>query len=647
MKRKLALLVPVAGAAAALAVILSGSASGGSTPIFIVHDAVSGKLQPQSIAVKVNGKTVNRRLPWLSAGLLQSAADANRIDQAGGLGNVPDPLSDGQLIFGTSPKSALGCGGRNTDGNVRVNEDCSFRRQAEEGIASSPADSTNLLAGMNDSRVGFNQCGIGWSTDSGATWGDLLPPFRQHLNDPAVDGPNTIIGGAGTLHTYDADSDPGVAFDSTGRGFFDCVAFDLFDNASMVWVRSSPAAAKGSFFANLPLVGRTGIVVEDNTGSGATTSVAHDKPFIATDTSSATGGDRLAGHEDNVYVTWTVFFANNKCGGSHPGGGYCQSPIFGSMSTDHGNTWSAPEEISGNSPALCSFGNAFDPTLNPNDCNFSQGSDPVVLPNGKLVVTFNNGNTAAGNPNGQQLAVVCSPNNTTLKLNCGSPHLVGADVITTDPGNPAHSEPLCDVGRGPEECVPGQVIRTNDFPRIAASSDGKLYVTWQDFESGSEYDIELAKSTDGGTSWTELTSTTSEHYVNPDTGAHHYMPAIRVDPGTGNIVISYYSTPTGGGTSLANNGTASCAANNPKNATYVVSAGTSVPFTTATVSPSFPPPDGIQCGFNGDYSGLTVTPDHMAHPIWSDTRNSAIVSPSQGVLHDEDIFTDSVTQPGP
>jgi hypothetical protein len=55
------------------------------------------------------------------------------------------------------------------------------------------------------------------------------------------------------------------------------------------------------------------------------------------------------------------------------------------------------------------------------------------------------------------------------------------------------------------------------------------------------------------------------------------------------------------------------------------------------VAAPFVAPDGIQTGFNGDYSGLVVVGD-TAHPIWSDTRN-ANPDPVNAVGHDEDIFT--------
>jgi len=191
------------------------------------------------------------------------------------------------------------------------------------------------------------------------------------------------------------------------------------------------------------------MVVEDNSPF-----VFHDKEFIVADSY------RSSPNRDNVYVTWTVFRFGADCDGGTPDApAFCRSPIYGSMSTDHAVTWSTPTEISGRSP-LCHFGNAFDPSQPEDACDFSTGSDPVVLPNGDLVVAFNNGNTAADNPNGQQLAVHCSPSGSstagTARLNCDAPTKVGDDVSS--------GEPQCDFGRGPEECIPGAFIRTNDFP---------------------------------------------------------------------------------------------------------------------------------------------------------------------------------------
>lgn len=671
MKRAFLMLAGVA-AVAALISTFQGAAVGVSNPILVARDAASGKLVRQSIPVQVKGRTVNRPLPFISNGTLAAIQDALRINAADGRLENADATPNVDLV-GQAPNSAIGCGARNSattppgSNNIRVNQDCSFRRQAEEENAFNPADPSNLLAGQNDSRVGFNQCGIDWSTDAGKHWGDLLPPFRQHVNSPQFDGFHTIQGNDGTLHTYDAGSDPTTAFDSLGRGFFSCVVFDVFTNATGLYVIQSPAAAKGSSFFNIPSIGSTFIVAEDNSGPGHTTTVIHDKQFITTDTSSKTVvTGRVAGAQNNVYVTWTVFFFDNRCGGAHPGGGYCQSPIFGALSTNGGRIWSPPQEISGSSPTLCFFGDSFDPRRDPHACNFDQGSDPIVLPDGRLVVSFNNGNTPAGNPNGQQLAVVCSPSGSTgnetaaaaASLNCGPPAKVGDDfVFSQDPSNPG-SEPRCDFGRGPEECIPGAFIRTNDFPRSAVNtSNGDLFVAWQDYRNG-RFDIQLAKSTNGGATWTQVGT------VNPVSGGDatkdHYFAAVDVNEAVApaKVGVSYYRTdrvtgenttpPTGfspcPGSAAGPTPGAPCQAGvGDTLSDYVLSGGTSVPFAFVVLSPNFVPPDGAQRGFNGDYSGLTITPDGLAHPVWSDTRNSALAG--NAVVHDEDIFTDSLALP--
>jgi hypothetical protein len=311
------------------------------------------------------------------------------------------------------------------------------------------------------------------------------------------------------------------------------------------------------------------------------------------------------------------------------------------MSTDGGRHFSTPEDISGTSDALCFFGNALDPTLSEHKCDFDQGSDPVVLPNGDLEVIFNNGNTPAGNPNGQQLAVHCHPTGNsaagTAHLNCAAPAKVGDDIIA--------GEPQCDFGRGPEECIPGAYIRTNDYPRIVQENtqNNHLYATWQDYRNG-EYDIQLSVSTDAGLTWHEAGT------VNPDRGLDHYFPAIDQSPSNGDRVgVSYYrtervpgeNTTTAGGFAPGQPGVAT------GNSDYVLAGGTAAatPYDFKVLSVVFPPPDGAQAGFNGDYSGLTINKGVDAHPIWSDTRNVDPYAPANGVVHDEDVFTDNVGLP--
>jgi hypothetical protein len=596
--------------------------------------------------------SISKKLVTISGGNLKIAKSAAEDIQ--GEKEVAadfDPRAESDQ-FSVTPGS-LGCSTRNSGGGgVRVNQDCTFRRQAEELIKINPIDPNNIIAGQNDSRVGYNKCGFDYSFDAGKTWGDGIPPFYQKENRPENDLPtgsnpnrNTILGGRGTHHTYDAGSDPALTFDSAGRAFFSCVVFDVNTNASGILVTQSPQGAGGSFYDNVAAAGRNFVAVEDNNDPDPVTGifprvVFHDKEFVSADYFPTSP------NKDNVYLTWTVFDFKNTCRDATPiSPNFCSSAIFGSMSTDHGLTWSTPEEISGNSPTLCFFGNFFDPTQSPSACNLDQGSDPVVLPDGRLAVVFFNQNTGPTDPNFQQLNVTCSPSGSssagTAKFNCGTPTKVGTDVFA--------GEPQCNFGRGPEECIPGPWIRTNDFPRMAVDKlNGALYAVWQDYRNA-EFDIVISRSNDGGATWEE-----GDKPVNKFEFFDEYMPAIDVGSHH-NVAVSFYksvrvpnenTTPPGGFApgqpGVQASGSTYNLAGRLQPTQFV-----QTPFTQVQITNVFAPPDGVQAGFNGDYSGIAAV-NSRAHPIWSDTRNTAVeTSPNQGVVHDEDVFTDDLEIPHP
>jgi hypothetical protein len=302
------------------------------------------------------------------------------------------------------------------------------------------------------------------------------------------------------------------------------------------------------------------------------------------------------------------------------------------MSTDHGFTWSTPERISGRNADVCQFGDAFDPSLSPAACNFNGHSDIAVRPNGHLAVTMLNGNTPTVNQ--QLLSLKCAPSGSstegTAHLNCGNPTKVANEIF--------EGAPQC---QGVGTCSPGAFIRTPEetSQRIAVNQDnGDLFVTWYDYRFG-EFDIFVSKSSDGGTTWTP------PHKVNRDSGTDHYSAAIDVSErnGRSRVGISYFRTdrvanenqPPDGGFSIGDPGVGE------KLSDYVLAGGSGVntPYAYSVLSPTFPPPDGVQAGFNGDYTGITITPDGQAHPIWSDTRNRVPNPFFNHVTVDEDVFT--------
>jgi hypothetical protein len=602
------------------------SAAQGSIPGALAD----GRLRPA--VLHVNGFT--KQLPSISGGIVAAVQEARTATTA----NVSAMAG----VKGAQVDS-LGCDGRAGVRNVRVNQECTYRRQAEEHIAYNPTDPSNLVAGMNDSLVGWNKTSLDFSLDGGRHWGAIsTAPFGYRLNAPdqllrtAAD-PNrhTLLGGPGTLHSYDACSDPYVTFDSEGRAFYTCVGFDIADNASLVFAVPSPSWAKGSYFDQVyppfglvgGVTGREHIIAEDN-NPGAFA----DGPKIRADAYAGSP------NRDNVYETWTNF--DQTC--PVESFGYCESPTYASMSTDHGFTWSTPQRISGANASICDFGDTFDPDINPSSCNFNGHSDPQVLPNGDVVVTFQNGNGPTVND--QILAVHCHPTGSstagTADMNCGRPHEVSQIVTGNAPG--------CDFGRGPEQCIPGAFIRApiETAQRLAVNQhNGTLFDTWYDYRAG-EFDIWMVRSTDGGITWS------NPRRVNPDTGMDHYFAAVDVGE-SGNashLGVSYYRTAR---IPNENNTPASgFAPGDPgvadRMSDYVVAGGFNLatPYDFTVLSPRFAPPDGIQAGFNGDYSGIAVVGGSRAHPIWSDTR---VHIPDPAFDHgtvDEDVFTDRVTLPG-
>jgi len=556
--------------AVTLVVATTGSSAGGPPLIREKH------------ATMPNGKA----LPHISGGTevvfdeeRQGAADAQSGGQAD---NPPDATA-----------TALGCANRGSATNVRVNQDCTLRRQAEEQVAVNPADPTNIVAGQNDSRIGFNHCGFDYSLDSGAHWGDGIPPFFQHLNP-------------GTLHTYDAASDPNVTFTGMGRAWYACVVFDIATNATGVFASPSTPLLKGSAYANIG-TGASNFVVAE-TADGHT---FYDKQFMA--------GDTRPGH-DEAYITFSVFSADQKCSNGNNPGAYCSSEIWYSKWDPATQRWTPIANVSGSSDSLCVLGDFFDRKADPHACNFNQGSMPVVLPNGDVYVVWNNGNTPLGAPN-QTLGRLIHPDGTM-----GPVTKVGVDDW--------RHQANCDLGRGPEECVDSLGVRTNDYPAIAVdpAHAGHLVAVWQDSRQSpandGDYGVAVSESTDGGTTWTET------KYLKGAAGEAYFEPSVAVTK-TGRIAVSYYKANVYG--------------NSDALGTYGYhlrhNATTAWPEMLVSDSATNPSPQAnpTQAGFLGDYTSIaasTATGSSVVYPIWADTRNS---SATQGP--DEDVFLRAVTLP--
>jgi len=504
--------------------------------------------------------------------------------------------------------------------NIRANQDCSYRRQAEVTVANNPLQAKNFAIGQNDSRLGFNRQGLDYTFDNGAHFGDYQPPSTQ-----------TDIS-TGSQWTFDAVSDPAVAWGPNGEMYYVLLGFDVLnDGFTGIWVAKSNAGYKGSFLhspADPNAVSPVGLIndnFDDPTKSD-------DKEFIAVDTTTGP----FSGW---VYVVWTIF--DFSC----TGGSYCESPIFFSKSTDGGDTWNGgtelnpgpPVEISGNNPDVCILGDLFDPNNDPSECNYDQGAVPVVGSDGSINVVFNNCNTSVEAAEGlpavcQQLFVRSVDGGSTW-----SDPVKVADDFATEPlngisGNIGNGCPLF------RQCLPPNGYRMNNFPSMGVDrgngsdvTSGTLAVYWSDFRNGHftvdgngnvvcnpcNEDVFVAVSHDNGVSWGPSKQVTTR-------SSAQYFPWGGVD-NSGNFYVGYYTRQYG-----------SCETDGCLDFRLSSSSNEGVSWTTQRITTSSMPNltdvnNPIQFGFIGDYNGLSVAGSNV-YMTWSDTRGL------NGVIEEDAYF---------
>lgn len=528
--------------------------------------------------------------------MLQASGELDRRANAAknqGKGQLNPPASG----TGGCPNRYTG-GGTKAGPNIRVNQDCSLRRQAEEVIAINPTNPDNLIGGQNDSRIGYNHCGYAWSFDGGKTWGDMVPPFWQFV---LLDG-----------HTADACSDPTATFDADGNAYVGGIVFDVVSAANAIIVAKSNAPIGGAFYHS-PAPGPfqtystgVGVVANDNDPN-----IFNDKEFIVADANP--GSPKV----NNVYATWTRFAVTGVGVGVH-------SPIYFSQSTDGGATWSPGIEISGANADICTEASG---EADPNACDQDQGSHPIIGPDGTIYVAFGNFNTPILGEN-QVLFVSCpASTDCTQSSSWTAPTKVG-DLIGTQPLGPDPNTG-CPFGRG---CLPPNGYRVPEFTSISASVDnaGQLYVAWADFRNGGgtctwndgtygsaatatppcDNDVFYAYSTDGGATW-------SETFTLTPAGSAQWQPWSAVVGDGSKLWVAYYDRSYGDCEFTGCNDITLAEVGNP------ASASPNIKYTRLTTSamPNLIPDNNpVQAGFLGDYMWVTVDHKGRPHVVWADTR---------------------------
>ena len=516
---------------------------------------------------------------------------------------------------------------------VTVNKDTAGAPQNETVIAVDPNNPNRVVAAANDyvtrtwactingtpcSALGDGYSGTYFSHDGGHTW-CCASSDPAHLGT-LIPGVQRLAGGP-----YDAGGDPALAFDSQGNVYYAGLGFNRTSSANTV------AVNKGTFDGSGHLIWGPPTFINPTTSP----STLNDKEWIAADWHLASP------HRDRVYVSWTRFLFNPD------NGSYVQSPIFFAYSTDGGQTFSDPQNISGN-------------------VLYDQGSRPIVGYDGTVYVIFEG---------------------STRLATLDSTYIVKSTDGGATFGKPVKVSELQDV-------IPlaNTAFRNDSFPAGAAAPNGDLYVAWTTLLHDSDGQLcptrtnggchavtVYSKSTDGAATWSapvpifpllDASSRTAIGYpvTQPGGGTLSAPASRRVDtqwPGVavspsgvvymsayGADVVSPWQTCASGPAAPVGRIACDVLGNYIHNArldyfvTNIGSGGVEM-VSTHPINTR----NGFGGGFIGDYTGLAVGSDNVFHAFWTDTNNKQTVIWFYGfefvptLINQEDVVTASGTIP--
>jgi hypothetical protein len=277
----------------------------------------------------------------------------------------------------------------------------------------------------------------------------------------------------------------------------------------------------------------------------------------------------------NVTISWTRFKDNPKYG-------YVESPIVAANSSNYGATWSSWVDVSG-------------------PYKYNQGSVPVYGNDGNVYVSFEGAVAADGYADYNIVAKSIDGGKTFSQT------VVSRNV---DENFPIFG------GRG---VLSGLHFRTNTFPALTVDRiTGKLFLAWADNSLGNSTTTSVQvfiQSSLDGVNWTAPTqlTTTTEDKIYPWVAAND-----------DNVIVSYYTREFAGSSSLE------------IDYGYVKSTDGGATWSASTRITEQSSDPGIQFtagAFIGDYTGVAIGSDNVAHPLWTDFRgNPGVTSPNQDAV---------------
>ncbi len=367
----------------------------------------------------------------------------------------------------------------------------------------------------------------------------------------ASNWPVTTIYGTGVYWSFDGST-----------------SWNGFDNPPFGVNGGDPASVIGpnGYMYEAYLTGGTyaiGMAVSTNNGSTWTTHIVNptagdDKEHMMVDKTSGSP------YENNLYVVWTNFAGASEV-------------VFRS-SSNFGSTWTPLVDLSG--------------SITPLGSSFAQGANVQTGPNGEVYATYcvydanwTDGEDAIGFSKSTDGGATWTSSRAYEQVNFGI--------------------------RGTLSSKGG--MRVNSFPNMAVDrsggpNDGNIYICWPQRNvapAGSDPDVVMIRSTDGGTTWS------APFRVNDDplnNGKDQIFPWCTVDQSTGQLMVVFYDSRN--------------VSNNMAEVYMATSYDGGNSFNNFVVSDQsfvFGPISGFAGGYGGDYIGVAAVND-VAYPFWMDSR---------------------------
>jgi len=318
--------------------------------------------------------------------------------------------------------------------------------------------------------------------------------------------------------------------------------------------------------------GGQGVASSSNNGTNWTTSQPGAAPSSSADLldKNHMTADKVPGspYANRLYDAWTAFLTGSPD----------ENDIQLVYSTNNGTSWSAPKNISGNL----------------NAGSHCQGVNLATGPNGEVYATFAvYDNWAAGQYGEDAIGFAKSTDG----------------GVTWAPAIKAYQA----ANFGIRGNLKTTSIRVSSFPSMAVDRTngpgrGNIYITWPQkgvAPAGSDPDIVMIKSTDGGATWSAPFRVNNDPMNN---GKDQYYPWMTVDQTTGHVYAVWYDS------------------RDMSNDSATVFIGRSADFgqtfeNIKIMDAKFKPKSisGLAGGYQGDYIGIAAK-DNNVWAYWADDR---------------------------